>query len=80
MADETLLAKRINNEQSEIWFAAQPESKRIVATNGVLYPVRTSCSKEETEAFQQALNEGTATVPAVLTARMMTDFGLSSPR
>jgi len=80
MAEETLLAKRINNGQSEIWFAAQPHSKRVVATNGVLFPLRTTCSKEEAEAFQQALNEGTATVPAALTARLVADFGLSMPR
>ncbi len=80
MADETLLAKRINNGQSEIWFAAQTQSKRVVATNGILYPIRTMCSKEEMDAFQQALNEGIATVPATLAARLVADFGLSSPR
>jgi hypothetical protein len=80
MADETLLAKRINNGQSEIWFAAQQQSKRVVPTNGVLYPLRTTCSKEETDAFQQALNEGTATVPSAVTARLVADFGLSVPR
>ena len=76
MDDKNLLAKRINNGQSEVWLEIQPQRKRVVATNGILYPIRTTCSKDESEAFLMALNEGVATVPAMVVDRLAGDFGL----
>jgi hypothetical protein len=40
MADRILLAKRINNGQSELWFSNEPKDLRVVATNIIVYPVR----------------------------------------
>jgi hypothetical protein len=77
MANATLLVRRINNGQSEIWLENQPDAKRTVATNGILYPIRTTCSKEEVVAFQQALDGGTASVPSALTVRLASEFELS---
>lgn len=76
MADKVLFAKRINNGQSEIWIETQPQAKRVVATNGVLYPIRTICPKEESDAFHKAFNEGATAIPAELTERLASDFGL----
>jgi hypothetical protein len=78
MANRFLLAKRINNGQSEIWFSTEPETKLVVATNGVLFPIRTICSPEESAAFHKVFNEGAATVPATVMDRLMSDFGLNA--
>ena len=78
MANHVLLAKRINNGQSEIWLITKPEAKLIVATNGVLYPIRSVCSPEEAVAFHKEFNEGIATVPAAATDKLISDFGLDA--
>ena len=78
MADRVVLAKRINNGQSEIWLSTRPEAKLVVATNGVVYPIRTLCSPEESAGFHHVFNEGVATVPAIVTDRLISDFGLDA--
>jgi hypothetical protein len=76
MNDRLLVAKRINNGQSEIWFEHKPNHRRTVATNGILYPVRTTCSPDESNAFHKALGEGVATIPQAVADKLITGFGL----
>jgi hypothetical protein len=76
MADIILFAQRINNGQSEIWSETHPAGKRVLATNGIVYPIRSLCPKEESEAFYKAFNDGIAAVPATVTDRLVSDFAL----
>jgi hypothetical protein len=78
MADRVLLAKRINDGQSELWFSTELENRRVVATNGILYPVRTLCSPEESRAFHEALADGQAPVPLSIMDKLVANFGLDS--
>lgn len=78
MADRILLAKRINNGQSEIWFSTEPEKRRVVATNGIVYPIRTLCSPEESKAFHEALADGQAPVPASVMDKLIENLGIDA--
>lgn len=78
MTDRMLLAKRINNGQSEVWFSAEPERRRVVATNGIVYPIRTLCSSEESKAFHEALAGGQASVPLSIMGKLIADLGLDA--
>jgi hypothetical protein len=40
MPSRMALAKCINNGQSEAWIEAEIDMRRIVATKGIVYPVR----------------------------------------
>lgn len=62
MTDRVLVAKRINDGQSEIWFQAQPEMRRAVATNGIVYPLRILCTPDESEALYKAFGDGEAVI------------------
>lgn len=74
MASSTLIARRINNGQSEIWLEDNLDTVRVVATNGIVYPVQTLCSQEESEAFHRAFSDGSAAVPANAAGKLMSDF------
>jgi hypothetical protein len=76
MADRKLLAKRINNGQSELWLTTEAEKRRVVATNAVLYPIRTICSPEESKTFHDGLAIGEAEIPVSVTNKLIADFGL----
>ncbi|WP_158822443.1 hypothetical protein [Granulicella sp. S156] len=78
MSNLALVAKRINNGQSEIWFDHKPNHRSIVPTNGILYPIRTICSLEESDAFREAFNDGIATIPQAATDQLAADFGLDA--
>ncbi|MBB6144340.1 hypothetical protein HNQ77_002292 [Silvibacterium bohemicum] len=78
MADRILLAKRINNGQSEVWFSTEPKSLRVVSTNVIVYPVRTLCTPEESKAFHEALANGEAPVPASILDKLIEDLGLKA--
>jgi len=51
-----IVAKRINNGQSEISGEDKPHKRLTVATNGILYPIRMNCFSEECTAFSNALD------------------------
>ena len=51
-----IVAKRINDDQPEISGEDQPHKRLTVATNGILYPIRTNCFSEECTAFSNALD------------------------
>ncbi len=76
MSNRLLLAKRINNGQSEIWCENTPDNRRTVATNGIVYPVRMICSAEECACFYKALETGPAVIPVAVATKLATDFGL----
>ncbi len=78
MADRILLAKRINNGQSEIWFSMEPEKRRVVATNVIVYPIRTLCSQEESKAFHETLADGQAPVPVSVMDKLIENLGLDA--
>lgn len=78
MADRVLLAKRIDNGQSEVWFSNEPKRLRVVATNSVLYPIRTLCSPEESKSFHEALAVGHAPVPTCIIDKLIGDLGLNT--
>jgi len=78
MADRVLLAKRINNGQSEVWLSTEPKNRRVVATNGVVYPVRPLCSPEESKAFHEALADGQAPVPVSIMDKLIADLRLDA--
>lgn len=71
-----LIAKHVNNGQSEIWCGDKPDKRRTVATNGILYPIRTNCSSEECAAIYKALDRGPAAILDAFTTKLATDFGL----
>ncbi|MDW5266083.1 MULTISPECIES: hypothetical protein [Acidobacteriaceae] len=78
MADRMLLAKRINNGQSEVWFSTEPARSRVVATNGIVYPIRTLCSSEESKAFHEAFAGGQAVVPLSIMGKLIADLVLDT--
>jgi hypothetical protein len=78
MADRVLLAKSINNGQSEVWFSIEPENLRVVAINSVVYPIRTLCSPEESKAFHEGLAGGHAPVPTSILDKLVADLGLNT--
>jgi hypothetical protein len=78
MTDRVLLARRINNGQSEVWFSSEPKNRRVVATNIVVYPVRTLSSPEESKAFHEALADGQAPVPVSIMDKLIADLGLDA--
>ena len=49
MTSRLLLAERINNWQSELWAEDELDTQRVIATNGVFYPVRMLCSPEDVD-------------------------------
>ena len=78
MGDRVLLAKRINNGQSEVWLGTETEKRRVVATNGIVYPVRTLCSPEESIAFHAAFALGQALVPLGIMDRLIVQLELDA--
>jgi len=78
MPEKQLVAKRINNGQSEIWVKEHPKNRRLVATNGILFPIRTSCATEEIASFLAAFADGDANIPGPVTAKLVEDFSLQS--
>jgi hypothetical protein len=76
MGDQALMANRITNGQSEVWLTTKPEMRRIVATNCILHPIRTTCPIEESEAFHKALAEGSAHIPLSVAEKLIADVGL----
>jgi hypothetical protein len=70
METPTILAKRINNGQSEIWLEADTEARQVVATNSILYPVRTLCPVNDLEAFQKAFADGPTVLPPAVAERL----------
>ena len=76
MDAQVLVARRINNGQSEIWREDTPEKRRTVATNGIVYPIRTGCSSDGCAAFDKALETGPAIIPEAVTNQLVSDFGL----
>lgn len=78
MTDRMLVAKRINNGQSVVWFSTEPEKRRVVATNGIVFPVLTLCSSEESKAFHEALTGGQAPVPISIMGKLIADLGLDT--
>ena len=78
MGDRVLLAKRINNGQSEVWLGSEPEKRRVVATNGIVYPVRTLCSPEESTAFHEGFALGQAIVPLSIMDKLIAQLELDA--
>jgi len=71
-----LIVRRINNGRSEIWSQATPDNRRTVATNGIVYAVRTTCSAEECAVFYKALKTGPPAITEAVTIKLTSDFGL----
>lgn len=71
-----LIVKHINNGQSEIWCGDKPDKRRTVATNGILYSIRTNCSSEGCAAFYKAFDRGPAAILGAFTIKLAADFGL----
>jgi hypothetical protein len=74
MIKGVLYAQRINNGQSELWFDAAPDRRRTVATNSIVYPIRTLCPLEESESFYKAFAEGAAAVPLEVASKLAVDL------
>jgi hypothetical protein len=74
MATSTLCVKRINNGQSEIWIEDDLKSLRVVATNAIVYTVRTLCSQEVSEAFHKGFLEGATAIPKTVINKLLIDF------
>jgi hypothetical protein len=70
-----IVAKRINNGQSEISGEDKPHKRRTVATSGILYPLRTHCFSEECTAFTTRWM-GPAAIPDAVKPELATNFGL----
>jgi hypothetical protein len=75
MANANLMAKRINNGQSEVWMSADSAGRRLIATNEILHSVRTLCLKDETEAFHLLFAEGEALLPPQAADRLHERLG-----
>lgn len=76
MEDRRLLARRINNGQSELWFEGDIERRLVLATNNIVYPIRMHCATSESESFHAAFATGEAEVPAVVASELTARFGL----
>jgi hypothetical protein len=76
MSDRVLHAQRINNGQSEIWLEADPKHIRVVATNAILFPIRTRCQQEDADNFFKSFAAGSAAIPSEVVAVLIADFKL----
>jgi hypothetical protein len=76
MVRQVLMARRINNGQSELWFEGDTERRLVLATNNIFYSIRTHCATGESEAFHAAFATGEAEVPAVIASKLAAEFGL----
>ncbi len=71
----TLYAKRLNHGRSEIWVDDGPH--RDIATNAVVWAVRTHCSKEEFDTFFTSLHFEMGNIAEVFVGdAIVADLGL----
>ncbi|MBB5066032.1 hypothetical protein HDF15_004402 [Granulicella mallensis] len=76
MVDRALIARRINNGQSELWFGGNAEQRLVLATNNIVYSIRMHCTTGESEAFHAAFATGEAAVPPAVVSELAAEFGL----